>query len=94
MKDMANDLDHGHLISQLVTKPIPHKQLLMEVKMIHAELVMVEKKCIDVDQRLLAATQEKESDERGRVDSDQWRSLLALHMQVTQPPEISKSSIS
>ena len=39
------------LILQPETRPISHDQLIVKVKGIYAELVMVEAKCIDVDEK-------------------------------------------
>ena len=43
------------------TRPISHEQLLIEVEGIYAGLVMVDVKCIDIDERDSAAAQEKDS---------------------------------
>ena len=43
------------MLLQPVTRPVSHDQLVTEVKGIYAGLVMVEVKCIDIDERQLAA---------------------------------------
>ena len=52
-------------------RPITQEQLINEVKGIYAGLVLVEKKCIEIDQQQ-ASTMNKLSDE-------QWQALIALH---------------
>ncbi|KAK8096440.1 uncharacterized protein PG998_014308 [Apiospora kogelbergensis] len=58
--------------SQLETRPIDHLQLVAEVKGIYAGLVMVESKCIEVDNAQKTQTDAKLNDE-------QWQALIALH---------------
>ena len=64
------------------TRPISHEQLVIEVKGIYAGLVMVEAKCIDIDERQSAAAQEKDPAKRVQLKNDQWQSLTALHKQL------------
>ncbi|KPM41724.1 hypothetical protein AK830_g4819 [Neonectria ditissima] len=52
-------------------KPITVEQLIAEVKGIYAGLVMVETKCIEVDNTLAASDAE--------LNSEQWQALVALH---------------
>ena len=70
------------ILLQPETRPISHEQLVVEVKAIYAGLVMVEAKCIDIDERQSAAAQEKDPSKRGLLNNDQWPSLIALHKQL------------
>lgn len=76
--------EEPEILLQPDTKPISHKQLVIEVKKIYAGLVPVEAKCIDIDDRQLAAAQEKDPQKITQLKNDQWQSLVALHKQV--PP--------
>ncbi|PVH84942.1 hypothetical protein DL98DRAFT_484051 [Cadophora sp. DSE1049] len=58
------------------TRPISHEQLVAEVKGIYAGLVMVEAKCIEVnDKTALSSTSESPE----RLSNEQWQALIALH---------------
>ena len=70
------------MLLQPEIRPISHEQLVIEVKGIYAGLVMVEAKCIDIDERQSAAAQEKDSSKRAQLKNDQWQSLIALHKQL------------
>lgn len=70
------------MLLQPDTRPISHEQLVVEVKGIYAGLVMVEAKCIDIDERQSAAAQEKDPTKRVTLKNDQWQSLIALHKQL------------
>lgn len=70
------------MLLQPDTRPISHEQLVVEVKGIYAGLVMVEAKCIDIDERQSAAAQEKDPKKRVNLKNDQWQSLIALHKQL------------
>ena len=70
------------MLLQPETRPISHEQLVVEVKGIYAGLVMVEAKCIDIDERQAAAAQEKDPTKQTDLKHDQWQSLIALHKQV------------
>ena len=70
------------MLLQPDTRPISHEQLVVEVKGIYAGLVMVEAKCIDIDERQSAAAQEKDPKKRISLKDDQWQSLIALHKQL------------
>ncbi len=70
------------ILLQPETRPISHEQLAVEVKGIYAGLVMVEAKCIDIDERQSEAALEKDPSKRPELKNDQWQSLIALHKQV------------
>ena len=55
-------LPEPDMLLQPDTRPISHEQLVVEVKGIYAGLVMAEAKCIDIDERQLAAVQKKVSE--------------------------------
>ena len=69
------------MLRQPETRPISHDQLVVEVKGIYAGLVMVEAKCIDVDEKQSILAQEDPS-RRDPLKNDQWQSLIALHKQL------------
>ena len=60
------------------TRPISHEHLVAEVKGIYAGLVMVEARCIDIDERQATAVR---IDKPG-LKNDEWQSLIALHKQL------------
>ena len=70
------------MLRQPETRPISHDQLVVEVKGIYAGLVMVEAKCIEVDERQKLWAQDKEYAKKNLVTADQWKSLIALHKQL------------
>lgn len=70
------------MLLQPETRPISHEQLVVEVKGIYAGLVMVEAKCIDIDERQSMAAQEKDPARKVNLKNDQWQSLIALHKQL------------
>ena len=72
----------SEMLLQPDTRPISHEQLVVEVKGIYAGLVMVEAKCIDIDERQSAVAQEKDTNKRANLKNDQWQSLIALHKQL------------
>jgi len=67
------------LLLQPETRPISHDQLVVEVKGIYAGLVMVEAKCIDVDEKQTVAAQEKDPSKQNKLTPEQWQALIALH---------------
>lgn len=67
------DLD-PEILLQPETRPISHDQLVVEVKGIYAGLVMVEAKCIDVDEK-----QSSENARQNKLSNEQWQALIALH---------------
>ncbi|KAI1821421.1 hypothetical protein F4861DRAFT_469487 [Xylaria intraflava] len=66
------DSDALRLIRQPETRPISQEQLVAEVKGIYAGLMMVESKCIEVDN-----AQSSQSD--AKLNNEQWQALIALH---------------
>lgn len=67
------------ILLQPETRPISHEQLLVEVKGIYAGLVMVEAKCIDVDEKQSQAAREKDPSRQTKLSNEQWQALIALH---------------
>jgi len=63
------------LIKQPETRPISQEQLVAEVKGIYAGLIMVETKCIEVDNAQNAQTDTPGS----KLNNEQWMALIALH---------------
>ncbi|KAI1337204.1 hypothetical protein F5Y15DRAFT_164368 [Xylariaceae sp. FL0016] len=66
------DNDVIELLKQPETRPISQEQLVAEVKGIYAGLVMVESKCIEVDN-----AQSSQNDHK--LNNEQWQALIALH---------------
>ncbi|KAJ9134152.1 hypothetical protein NKR23_g10322 [Pleurostoma richardsiae] len=62
------------MILQPETRPISQEQLVAEVKGIYAGLVMVENKCIEVDN-----AQTSLNEAPPRLNNGQWQALIALH---------------
>ena len=70
------------MLRQLDQRLISNEQLVEEVKGIYAGLVMVEAKCIEIDEKQLASAKEKDLCKRVSLQNHQWQSLIALHRQV------------
>ena len=70
------------MLLQPETRPISHEQLIIEVKAIYAGLVMVEAKCIEIDEQRSAAAQEKDLLKKLHLKNDQWSSVVAYHRQL------------
>jgi len=66
----------SELIKQPKTRPISQEQLVTEVKGIYAGLVMIENKCIEVDNNI----QNTKSDpNNAKFNNEQWQALITLH---------------
>ncbi|RAO69717.1 uncharacterized protein BHQ10_005729 [Talaromyces amestolkiae] len=59
------------LISQPETRLITEEQLVDEVKAIYAGLVMVERKCVEIEKQRF--------DDAEKLTDQQWQALIALH---------------
>ncbi|KAK1445870.1 hypothetical protein CMEL01_10113 [Colletotrichum melonis] len=71
----SSDFDNTEvLIKQPETRPISQEQLVAEVKGIYAGLVMVESKCIEVDN-----AQSSNNETNPKLNNEQWQALIALH---------------
>lgn len=70
------DENSTELIKQPETRPISQEQLVAEVKGIYAGLVMVENKCIEVDQ---AQNTQGDPSAGQKLNNEQWQALIALH---------------
>jgi hypothetical protein len=66
------------IILQPETRPISQEQLVAEVKGIYAGLVMVEAKCIEVDNKQATLAQADPSGQP-KLNNEQWQALIALH---------------
>ncbi|KAJ4241531.1 hypothetical protein NW757_012230 [Fusarium falciforme] len=66
--------DPTTMILQPETRPISQDQLVAEVKGIYAGLVMVETKCIEVDN-----AQSSNTEANSKLNNEQWQALIALH---------------
>ena len=80
--DAYMDLDTEHepeILLQPETRLISHDQLVVEVKSIYAGLVMLEAKCIDVDEKQYIIAQQKSSFRFTRLSHEQWQALIILH---------------
>ncbi|KAI1417371.1 hypothetical protein F5Y13DRAFT_152634 [Hypoxylon sp. FL1857] len=69
---VEDESESTRLIKQPETRPISQEQLIAEVKGIYAGLVMVESKCIEVDN---AQSTQNET----QLNNEQWQALIALH---------------
>ncbi|KAI1137393.1 hypothetical protein F5Y05DRAFT_413950 [Hypoxylon sp. FL0543] len=69
---VEDESESTRLIKQPETRPISQEQLIAEVKGIYAGLVMVESKCIEVDN---AQSTQNET----KLNNEQWQALIALH---------------
>ncbi|KAI0189228.1 hypothetical protein F4808DRAFT_46550 [Astrocystis sublimbata] len=67
-----DDYEVRRMIKQLETRPISQEQLVAEVKGIYAGLMMVEAKCIEVDN-----AQSSQNDTR--LNNEQWQAFIALY---------------
>ncbi|KAL1957641.1 hypothetical protein VTO42DRAFT_5618 [Malbranchea cinnamomea] len=59
------------MLRQPETRPISEEQLINEVCGIYAGLVMVEKKCVEIDQQ--------QASRKTELSNEQWQALIALH---------------
>jgi hypothetical protein len=66
------------IILQPETRPISQEQLVAEVKGINAGLVMVEAKCIEVDNKQATLAQ-ADPGAQPKLNNEQWQALIALH---------------
>ncbi|KAM0344031.1 hypothetical protein ACHAPU_007934 [Fusarium lateritium] len=69
-----DDESPSKIMRQPETRPISQDQLVAEVKGIYAGLVMVETKCIEVDN-----AQSSNTDAKSKLNNEQWQALIALH---------------
>ncbi|KAI9812741.1 MAG: hypothetical protein M1827_004497 [Pycnora praestabilis] len=67
------------LVLQPETRPISQEQLVAEVKGIYAGLVMVEAKCIEVDNKQAAALHNADAGQQTKLNNEQFQALIALH---------------
>ena len=84
-EDIKNPEAEPKLLLQPESRPISHEQLVVEVKGIYAGLVMVEAKCIDIDEKQSSTAQgngTSKSNHLKQLKDDQWHSLIALHKQL------------
>lgn len=70
----SDDDTPSKMMRQPETRPISQDQLVAEVKGIYAGLVMVETKCIEVDN-----AQSSNTDANSKLNNEQWQALIALH---------------
>lgn len=70
----ASDNATSYLIQQPETRPISQEQLVVEVRGIYAGLVMVEGKCIEVEN-----AQSSQENSAPKLNNEQWQALIALH---------------
>ncbi|KAF5025707.1 hypothetical protein F66182_2212 [Fusarium sp. NRRL 66182] len=74
-RPLSNDDETpAKMVLQPETRPISQDQLVAEVKGIYAGLVMVETKCIEVDN-----AQSSNTDANSKLNNEQWQALIALH---------------
>lgn len=75
--NLEGDSVHLDIILQPETRPISQEQLVAEVKGIYAGLVMVEAKCIEVDN--IHASKAQSGDPEKISKDNQWQALISLH---------------
>lgn len=63
--------DHREMFKQPETNPITEEQLVNEVRGIYAGLVMVEKKCIEIDKQ--------QTESKAELSAAEWQALISLH---------------
>ncbi|KAK7418620.1 hypothetical protein QQX98_003808 [Neonectria punicea] len=68
------EAEPSRMMLQPETRPISQDQLVAEVKGIYAGLVMVETKCIEVDN-----AQSSNTTDANKLNNEQWQALIALH---------------
>ncbi|KKK22502.1 hypothetical protein ARAM_000595 [Aspergillus rambellii] len=64
------------ILPQPETHPITEEQLINEIRGIYAGLVMVEKKCMEIDRQ--------QSQSKAELSNQQWQALIALHRTLLQ----------
>jgi hypothetical protein len=69
------------IILQPETRPMSQEQLVAEVKGIYAGLVMVEAKCIELDNKQ-APLGQAEPGAQPKLNNEQWQALIALHRTI------------
>lgn len=74
--DNNDDVD---IILQPQTRPISQEQLVAEVKGIYAGLVMVEAKCMEVDNDHASAAQNSDPENITKINHEKWQALISLH---------------
>ena len=67
------------IVREPETRPISQEQLVAEVKGIYAGLVMVEAKCIEVDNKQAALAQQGDLASLPKLNNEHWQALMALH---------------
>jgi hypothetical protein len=67
------------LVLRPEARQISQEQLVAEVKGIYAGLVMVEAKCMGVDDRQARDVQEAEPSKQPKLNNEQWQALVAIH---------------
>jgi hypothetical protein len=73
VKELANapGTEYHEMFRQPETNPITEEQLINEVRGIYAGLVMVEKKCIEIDKQ--------QTESKAELSGSQWQALISLH---------------
>ena len=71
LRNATNTSKYHEMFLQLETSPITKEQILHEVRGINAGLVMVEKRCIEIDKR--------QTESKAELSGSQWQALLSQH---------------
>lgn len=71
VESSAEATGYQGMFKQPETNPITEEQLINEVRGIYAGLVMVEKKCVEVDQQ--------QAESKAELTSQQWQALISVH---------------
>ena len=75
----AQNEDPYKIIKQPETRPFSEEHLVTEVKGIYAGLVMVESKCIEVDNKQAISVQHDQIVQSEQFNNEQWHVLVNLH---------------
>ena len=67
------------ILLQPVTRAISHDQLIVEVKSIYVDLIMLEAKCIEINEKHFMKIQKKNPSRQTKSNSKQWQTLIVLH---------------
>lgn len=67
------------IVGQLHTRPISQGHLVAEIKSIYAGLVMVEGKCVQVDQKQIAFVRDAKPETQLILNKEEWKAPIALY---------------
>lgn len=77
-RSQMSQLDNYDLVLQPETRPISQEDFVAEVKAIYAGLVLVEARCIEIDNKQATLAQ-ADPGALPKLNNEQWQALVALH---------------